>query len=187
MPDDRTLRAIPRVAELIAKADALLITAGAGMGVDCGLPDFRGKDGFWRAYPALGKLGISFEEMAQPHVVRRPAGDGVGVLRPPAAAVSRDEAARRVTHAAATGARAMPAGYFVVTSNVDGHFEAAGFRGRADSRAARQHPSVPVHGALQRCDLAGRCAGSADRSRDDQARGTLPRCPSAGRWRGRTC
>ena len=28
MTDDRTLRAIPRVAELIAKADALLITAG---------------------------------------------------------------------------------------------------------------------------------------------------------------
>jgi hypothetical protein len=28
VPDDRTLRAIPRVAELIARADALLITAG---------------------------------------------------------------------------------------------------------------------------------------------------------------
>ena len=66
MTDDRTLRTIPRVAELIAKADALLITAGAGMGVDSGLPDFRGKDGFWRAYPALGKRGISFERMAQP-------------------------------------------------------------------------------------------------------------------------
>ena len=66
MTSDRTLRAIPRVAELIAKADALLITAGAGMGVDRGLPDFRGKDGFWGAYPALGKRGISFEQMAQP-------------------------------------------------------------------------------------------------------------------------
>ena len=27
------------------------ITAGAGMGVDSGLPDFRGPEGFWRAYP----------------------------------------------------------------------------------------------------------------------------------------
>ena len=40
-------------AELIADADALIIAAGAGMGVDSGLPDFRGNEGFWRAYPAL--------------------------------------------------------------------------------------------------------------------------------------
>lgn len=46
--------------EAIDTADALLITAGAGMGVHSGLPDFRGADGFWRAYQALGKLGVSF-------------------------------------------------------------------------------------------------------------------------------
>ena len=33
---------IARAASLIADADALIITAGAGMGVDSGLPDFRG-------------------------------------------------------------------------------------------------------------------------------------------------
>ena len=33
-------------ATAISKADALLITAGAGMGVDSGLPDFRGDKGF---------------------------------------------------------------------------------------------------------------------------------------------
>ena len=32
-------------AELIRNADALLIGAGAGMGVDSGLPDFRGATG----------------------------------------------------------------------------------------------------------------------------------------------
>ena len=31
-----------RAADVIAKADVLLITAGAGIGVDSGLPDFRG-------------------------------------------------------------------------------------------------------------------------------------------------
>jgi hypothetical protein len=34
-------------AEAIRTADALLIGAGAGMGVDSGLPDFRGPEGFW--------------------------------------------------------------------------------------------------------------------------------------------
>jgi NAD-dependent SIR2 family protein deacetylase len=34
-------------AALIDQADGLLITAGAGMGVDSGLLDFRGAEGFW--------------------------------------------------------------------------------------------------------------------------------------------
>ena len=42
----------------------LLFTAGAGMGVDSGLPDFRGDKGFWKAYPAL--FGHSFSDMANP-------------------------------------------------------------------------------------------------------------------------
>lgn len=33
--------------DAIEKADVLLITAGAGIGVDSGLPDFRGEGGFW--------------------------------------------------------------------------------------------------------------------------------------------
>ena len=49
-----------RCAELIAQADGLLITAGAGMGVDSGLPDFRGAQGFWGVYPALGRARIAF-------------------------------------------------------------------------------------------------------------------------------
>ena len=38
---------ISRAAQAIERADALLICAGAGMGVDSGLPDFRGPKGFW--------------------------------------------------------------------------------------------------------------------------------------------
>jgi hypothetical protein len=51
-----------RAAELIRSADVLLVGAGAGMGVDSGLPDFRGPEGFWKAYPAFkGKrFGESF-------------------------------------------------------------------------------------------------------------------------------
>ena len=34
--------AIAEAAEAISRADAIFVTAGAGMGVDSGLPDFRG-------------------------------------------------------------------------------------------------------------------------------------------------
>ncbi len=47
------------VAEVVKHARTLLIGAGAGMGVDRGLPDFRGDIGFWRAYPPYEKLVLS--------------------------------------------------------------------------------------------------------------------------------
>lgn len=58
--------AITQAAELIAQSDALIIAAGAGLGVDSGLPDFRGNDGFWKAYPALEARGIDFTNIASP-------------------------------------------------------------------------------------------------------------------------
>jgi NAD-dependent SIR2 family protein deacetylase len=39
---------IDEAVELIKLSDSILVTAGAGMGVDSGLPDFRGKMGFGR-------------------------------------------------------------------------------------------------------------------------------------------
>jgi NAD-dependent SIR2 family protein deacetylase len=41
---------IERAAAALDGATALLVTTGAGMGVDSGLPDFRGDEGFWYAY-----------------------------------------------------------------------------------------------------------------------------------------
>src|SRR3954467_8560384 len=61
--DDRPL-ALAR--EALVPADALLVTAGAGAGVDSGLPDFRGDEGFWRAYPPFARLGLGFVDLANP-------------------------------------------------------------------------------------------------------------------------
>ena len=55
-----------RAASIIREAEVFVITAGAGMGVDSGLPDFRGDHGFWNAYPAYDQLGISFVDCANP-------------------------------------------------------------------------------------------------------------------------
>ncbi len=58
--------ALTRAAELIEQADALIVAAGAGMGVDSGLPDFRGNNGFWTAYPALAEAQLDFTRIASP-------------------------------------------------------------------------------------------------------------------------
>ena len=42
-------RNLAAAAVAIRTADALLIGAGTGMGVDSGLADFRGPEGFWKA------------------------------------------------------------------------------------------------------------------------------------------
>ena len=59
-------RTIKKAKQKIKEADVILITAGAGMGVDSGLPDFRGDEGFWKAYPVIKNLGHSFVDMANP-------------------------------------------------------------------------------------------------------------------------
>jgi NAD-dependent SIR2 family protein deacetylase len=60
------LKDLTRAAEMISKADSILVTAGAGMGDDSGLPTFRGNDGFWKAYPALGEESFNFQSIACP-------------------------------------------------------------------------------------------------------------------------
>jgi len=118
--------AIERAARLIDAADCLVITAGAGMGIDSGLPDFRGRHGFWRAYPALGRQGIAFTSIASPQAFRDTPllawgfyGHRLALYRsttPHAGfALLRD------------WARALPAGCVIFTSNVDGQFQRAGF------------------------------------------------------------
>lgn len=57
---------LEEIKQLISQAEAVLITAGAGMGVDSGLGDFRGNKGFWKAYPIAEKLNLSFQELANP-------------------------------------------------------------------------------------------------------------------------
>lgn len=57
-------------AALIRDSDGILIAAGAGMGVDSGLPDFRGPTGFWDVYPALGRSRMHFDDIANPRAFR---------------------------------------------------------------------------------------------------------------------
>jgi NAD-dependent SIR2 family protein deacetylase len=58
-------KALELAAKALEGAEALIIGAGAGMGVDSGMPDFRGPEGFWKAYPPYAKLGLRFEQVAR--------------------------------------------------------------------------------------------------------------------------
>ena len=51
---------------MIKNSSKILITAGAGFGVDSGLPDFRGGEGFYKAYPYFKKASMSFSDAANP-------------------------------------------------------------------------------------------------------------------------
>ncbi|MFZ6766748.1 SIR2 family NAD-dependent protein deacylase [Undibacterium sp. Di26W] len=111
--------------DLIAQADALVIAAGAGMGVDSGLPDFRGTEGFWKAYPALGQQAIPFHEIASPSAFRRRPGQAWGFYGHRLALYrqTRPHSGFQIMQQWAQG---MPHGLSVFTSNVDGHFQSAG-------------------------------------------------------------
>ncbi|CDW84808.1 silent information regulator protein sir2 [Stylonychia lemnae] len=45
--------------------------AGAGFGVDSGLPDFRGPNGFYKAYPYFEKVGMNFQDAANPQFFKK--------------------------------------------------------------------------------------------------------------------
>ena len=115
---------IKSAAHAIKSAEVLLITAGAGMGVDSGLPDFRGDQGFWKAYPAL--QGYSFIDMANPewfdsdpHRAWGFYGHRLNLYR------------KTVPHQGFQILRQWSyekkRSSFVYTSNVDGQFQKAGF------------------------------------------------------------
>jgi NAD-dependent SIR2 family protein deacetylase len=117
---------IKKAAEIIKESDAMLITAGAGIGVDSGLPDFRGNEGFWKAYPPMAKLGISFVEMANPYWFQRDPylawgfyGHRLNLYR----RTQPHEGFKILLDLVKT----KEYGYFIFTSNVDGQFQIAGF------------------------------------------------------------
>ncbi len=171
--------AIQAAAELLLQADALLVTAGAGMGVDSGLPDFRGNQGFWRAYPALGQRGLSFAEVASPFSFDTDPALAWGFYGHRLALYRRTvpHAGFHILHA--WGQR-LPQGLGVFTSNVDGHFQRAGFD------TARL---VECHGAIHRLQCTQPCHSSVWPADDflpevDEVACRLlnapPRCPRCG-------
>lgn len=111
--------------DVIKEADVIIITAGAGMGVDSGLPDFRGENGFWKVYPALGAKKISFASIANPNSFKTNPeltwgfyGSRFDLYK----STTPHEGFNKLLDLVKT-----KKDFFVVTSNVDGAFQKVGF------------------------------------------------------------
>jgi NAD-dependent SIR2 family protein deacetylase len=174
----RTVLMFEQAARIIRNADVFVITAGAGMGVDSGLPDFRGEAGFWNAYPAYRRLGISFAECANPQHFADDPSFGWGFYG------HRTNLYRETTphdgfHIIREWINKKGAEYFVVTSNVDGQFQKAGY---GDDCV------LEVHGSIHWLQCQTPCCNSIWRNDEvlkiDEAamwaQPPLPRCPSCG-------
>ncbi|NOX90293.1 MAG: NAD-dependent deacetylase [Calditrichaeota bacterium] len=165
--------------QAIKNADAVLIAAGAGMGVDSGLPDFRGNHGFWKAYPVAQKLGLSFTDMANPYWFRNDPrlawafyGHRLNLYRK---TEPHDGFYQLLKFA-----RTLAGGYFVFTSNVDGHFQKAGYDER---RIVECHGSIHHLQCVEPCTNEIRSADEVEIEIDAEtfrAKPPLPECPYCG-------
>jgi NAD-dependent SIR2 family protein deacetylase len=134
-------------ARALGAARTLLVTAGAGMGVDSGLPDFRGDQGFWNAYPMYERLGLTFVEAANPEHFEGDPAFGWGFyghrLR-----LYRDTMPHEGFQILRRLAARFELATFVVTSNVDGQFQKAGFAPEA---------VCEVHGSIHHLQCTTPC------------------------------
>lgn len=169
---------LQRAATLITNASAVLIIAGAGIGVDSGLPDYRGPQGFWKAYPKLVNKGMSLEDMSHPD----------WFMKDPVAAWGfYGHRAQLYDNAKPhKGFRCLKKivelkneNYFVFTSNIDNQFQVAGFD---ENKIFEAHGSL-VHFQCvdEQCSEVWHADGDIPASNSDfQATGDLPNCPNCG-------
>ena len=140
---------VERIRASMESSEALFIGAGAGIGVDSGLPDFRGTEGFWRAYPPLAKFGIRFEEMANPRWFHDNPSLAWGFyghrLQKYKETIPHEgfSILKKWTDSANAS--------FVFTSNVDGQFQAANF---SDQSIMECHGSIHFLQCLRKCGKA---------------------------------
>ena len=138
---------IDAIVKVIKSADSLIITAGAGMGVDSGLPDFRGNEGFWKAYPALSHQDINFTDIASPYAFKDNPKLAWGFYGH-RLNLYRETIPHDGFQYLKTIGTSKKNGYMVYTSNVDGQFQKAGF---APNRIVEIHGSIHYLQCISPC------------------------------------
>ncbi|MBE2898467.1 NAD-dependent deacetylase [Pasteurellaceae bacterium 20609_3] len=136
---------------LLNKADGLLITAGAGMGVDSGLPDFRSMGGLWNAYPPLKNVDLSFMDLATPDVYKKHPDIGYWFFAH-RLIQNRETQPHLGFQILKAWSDTMAQGAFVFTSNVDRQFQKAGFQ---------EHRVYECHGTIHRLQCLNNCCDTS--------------------------
>jgi NAD-dependent SIR2 family protein deacetylase len=111
------------------------------------MPDFRGPQGFWGAYPALGRARIAFEEIANPAAFASQPRLAWGFYGHRLQLYRRTVPHEGFQILRQIGER-LPHGAHVFTSNVDGQFQKAGF---AEDRVSECHGSIHHLQCLDGC------------------------------------
>jgi len=110
----------------IHEAEVLLIAAGAGMSADSGIPVFRGDQEFWDSFPMKKMLGVDWGGLSNPNGFD----DNPEILSGFYAFIL-DLYRKTTPHSGYKILKditdAKPYLSFIFTSNVDGHFQRAGF------------------------------------------------------------
>jgi len=158
--EEEVAHALQRVAEAMESCDALVITAGAGMGVDSGMPAFRGNRSLWKDR----EVSMTYEEMS----------DDKWFFEDPAFAwginyTQLEMYRHTLTHAGYhtlwrwTQTLCKP--WFVFTSNIDGHFEKAGFH---------REKVVTCHGDIHHLQCVNQQCRGQEKSDNVWSAGVIP-------------
>ena len=146
---------INKLKKIIDSSDTIIITAGAGIGVDSGLPDFRSNNGFWKqdikyiqlANPKMFRLN---EEMAWEFYIDR--------LKS-----YRETIPHKGFNYMLDYINKNNKDYFVVTSNVDEQFQKAGYD---------PEKILEIHGSIHNYQCLDNCCTDIWRNEIDE----IPRC-----------
>ena len=169
---------LEQAATWVRDAKRFVITAGAGMGADSGLPTFRGAEGFWKAYPAFRQLGLEWRALARPKWFEEDPELAWGFYGH-RVQTYRETAPHQGYHILKSWCQSRPS--FVFTTNVDAAFQEAGWG---------EEQINEVHGSLSWLQCTALChretwsAEGHDFHIDAtscRARSPLPMCPKCNR------
>lgn len=134
---------LTKAAQFIKEAKMMIVAAGTGMGKDSGIVEFKGNQAFWEHYPAY-KNQYTFIQCANPDFLKthpqvfwgyygqrlelyreKQPHEGYKLLREMANMIAGSDGSKD--------------NLFAITSNVDGHFQKAGY---PEKRVQEMHGSI---------------------------------------------
>lgn len=138
---------IQKAAEIIKNSDAILISAGSGLSVDSGLPNFKDNEEFWKLYPSYKKLNLNFINISNPKTFK---------INPKIAwgyyghkyNLYKNTNPHHGFDILKDWCKKKPKGYFIFTTNIDGHFQKSGFL---------TNNIVEIHGNINKVQCRNNC------------------------------